>query len=353
MTAYYSNNMRSFLDDDPASIIYHLSRSDAASGFSQLSHKQFESWRHTIDISKQALKASKHSNDILGIVFEYRIPRREKRIDCAIIAPSDILLIEYKSGTSALNDDALEQGVDYGLDIVNYHEASRAYRVHVIICPTEYSGVDAIDRSIDKVASVQVCGKNQLARAIDNCVHTNIGNLTLDDWISSRYNPVPGILEAVNILFAKDNNRDINECLSSSSTLDRVVDYVTSQINKAKQQGKNKLLLISGVPGSGKTLVGLKLAHMTQSSADPFVYMSGNEPLLKVLKESLARSYSRESGCTLKEGRRHSEAMLHSVHAFIEERKRSNKPPIENVIIFHEAQRHGTLLRWKNECQTT
>jgi len=100
------------------------------------------------------------------------------------------------------------------------------------------------------------------------------------------------------------------------------------------------LMILSGVPGSGKTLVGLRLAH-AQRCNDQYrcAYMSGNGPLLKVLKASLARAYSKEEKCTLAEAKRYSEAMLHSIHSFIEEGRRSDRPPIENVVIFDEAQR--------------
>ncbi len=340
MAAYYLDNISAFLEKEVSEIKDILSKSDSASGFTQLSHKQIESWDNTIRCTKDALSASDYIDFLKGVVFEYRIPRREKRVDCVILGPNDIILIEYKSGTTTFNNEALNQGIDYGLDIVNYHEVSRDKRIHVIICPTEYPDFIEVKHTHDSLCSIQVCGKNGLSQAIDKCIKSTSGSLTLNDWITSRYKPVPGILDAVNILFAENNLGDIETCLSSSATLDQVVNYISEQITISKNKGSKKLLLVSGVPGSGKTLVGLKLAHMTNANDEHhFVYMSGNGPLLKVLKASLARSYAAAESCTIKEGKRYSETMLHSVHSFIEEGRRTQQPPIENVVIFDEAQR--------------
>src|SRR5699024_11537373 len=56
-----------------------------------------------------------------------------------------------------------------------------------------------------------------------------------------------------------------------------------------KRNQTQHLILVSGVPGAGKTFVGLNLAH----TMDNAVYLSGNGPLVDVLQD---RSEERRVG---------------------------------------------------------
>lgn len=321
-------------------IVEDLTRSDAVSGFSQVSHNQLESWRGTIELTKECLLHPDLRSKIVGVIFEYRVPRREKRIDCILVTSYEIIIIEYKYGAASIKSSYLEQGVDYGLDIYHYHEESHGRPIHVIVCPTNYNRTDEQIYESNLLSSLSVVGQSNLINVVQTCISGKYGNLSVEQWVGSRYRPIPGILDAANMLFANSDLGDIEKCLTSSIEIENVIAFIKSEVDDATVNKKNKLLLVSGVPGSGKTLVGMRLAHSAQGSDQhQFVYTSGNGPLLKVLQESLAVGYAKNHEVTKVEGKRYAQALLHSVHSFIEENERSEEPPFETVIIFDEAQR--------------
>jgi len=339
----YAESASKFTSTQLTDVLDTLSRSDAASGWSQLAHAQLQSWRDTIPLLQNALRDSRLSLNALGIVLEYRLPRREKRLDCALISSNVVVIIEFKAGAHSLGDVAATQAVDYGLDIHNYHEESRNKRIHVIVCSTNPVPYEDWTHRTTKLASLILLGPDRLASELIRILHeaeiANVDKLA-QSWARSRYLPIPGILESINILFTSSIPEDIKSCLASSEELEIVVDHVIHLVKSSYKTGGHLLLLITGTPGSGKTLVGLKLAHTTLAEGDSgFVYMSGNGPLLKVLRESLKRNYMKNLKLTADLAKEHSEALLHSVHAFIEESQKSGKEPSERIVIFDEAQR--------------
>jgi len=340
MTAYYQAPTETFLTEDLDSILSKLLQSDAASGFSQVSQRQIGSWRLTIPGLKKAVAEAARRTAINGVVLEYRIPRREKRIDCALVGGKETVIIEFKAGSAGESESAVAQVVDYALDLRNYHKASHDLSIHAIVCATEFQGTrDLSGEAPLGIASLTLCGLNELASVIDKVFTASGGGVTAKEWADSRYAPVPGILDAVGLMFARNDAREINQCLASSEAIEATLSYIWSVTRQAHETGRNHLLLVTGVPGSGKTLVGLKLAHQAQSHGIQATYLSGNGPLLKVLKASLTNDYAKHNGCTKAHARTYAEALLHSVHSFIQESHLSGDPPSESLIVFDEAQR--------------
>ena len=340
MTAYYQAPTETFLAEDLDKILSKLLQSDSASGFSQVSQRQIGSWRLTIPGLKKAISESGKRGAINGVVLEYRIPRREKRIDCALVCGKEAIVIEFKAGSSTESEIAVSQVVDYALDLRNYHKASHDLSIHAIVCATEFLGSRDLSAEAPLgIASLSLCGLPNLASVIDQVVSSPGGGLTAKEWADSRYAPIPGILDAVGLMFARNDAREINECLASSDTIEATLAYIWTITRRAHATGRNHLLLVTGVPGSGKTLVGLKLAHQATSHGIQATYLSGNGPLLKVLRASLTIDYAKHNECTKAYACNYAEALLHSVHSFIQESRLSSDPPAESLIVFDEAQR--------------
>jgi hypothetical protein len=103
---------------------------------------------------------------------------------------------------------------------------------------------------------------------------------------------------------------------------------------------------VTGVPGAGKTLVGLNIAtqHIDKDSELYSVFLSGNGPLVAILREALARDRVRrqkENGTRLTKAKALSEvkAFVQNVHHFRDDCLVSPGAPIEHVVLFDEAQR--------------
>jgi hypothetical protein len=100
------------------------------------------------------------------------------------------------------------------------------------------------------------------------------------------------------------------------------------------------------VPGAGKTLAGLNLANTWHNveNSEHAVFLSGNGPLVDVLREALARNevaaakevgLKQRKGITLSKAR----AFIQNIHHFRDDALATKAAPIERVVVFDEAQR--------------
>ena len=140
MVAYASFTAKQFLETPDDAIFARLVRSDSVSGFSQLSHNQGWSWVKTIPLLREACRlliSNNSANSEVGVVLEYRIPRREKRLDAAFLFKSTLAVIEFKAGSSASIGGASTQVSDYCLDLAYYHARSIGKTIILIVCTTE------------------------------------------------------------------------------------------------------------------------------------------------------------------------------------------------------------------------
>lgn len=189
------------------------------------------------------------------------------------------------------------------------------------------------------------CNALTLAQALEQSLEFAEGE-TIDpqEWVTGRYKPTPTIVEAAMALYARHSVADISR--SDAANLGETSGFVTKVIQEARKRGTKSLCFVTGVPGAGKTLVGLDVAtHSTDSETELHaVYLSGNGPLVKVLHEALARDKVRreaEAGRRLRIGdaRRQVKAFIQAVHHFRDHGLADPRPPHDHVAIFDEAQR--------------
>jgi hypothetical protein len=348
MSVKVQYSSRDFIAENPAVIKDKLLRSDAISGFSQVAHNQISAWDAEIKLLK---KSAQELSDIvqdlqISIILEFRIPRREKCLDAAILIGGTVVVIEFKVGETSIHEDDIRQIEDYALDIAYYHSYSAERRIVPILCPTAMETFE--DRFIDgdaPIESIQCCGGKHLTSALKRCVQREITapskhfNHAL--WAQSPYRPIPGMIEATIELFSSHKSRDIQYSLADNSAINEtrrsIEHFVSSQIKERQKI----LCLVTGVPGAGKTLTGLQLVHSTSINKLNWatVFLSGNGPLLKVLKEALARDYQIQKKGTLRHGRQRAQTLLHTVHSYLDESSRHDNAPTERLVVFDEAQR--------------
>ena len=341
---YYSAKARDFLRDDVAKILGELTMHHTHA----LDDLQKNAWLEQVDILKNEIKCFRDSY----IAFEYSIPRMGKRIDVVLLYKNIVFAIEFKVGEKSYPAHALEQALDYAVDLKNFHEASH----NKVIVPVLIS-TNAPDSTLrlkpypDKVYEPIKANKNNFGEYITKCTEQLEPSHPIDDfaWMNSIYKPTPTIIEAAQALYQGHTVQDISRSDSGATNLGVTSDCISEIIEDSKQKNTKSICFITGVPGAGKTLAGLNIANERHNvdEGEHAVFLSGNGPLVKVLQEALARNevaLNKARGIKLskKASLSHTKAFIQNIHHFRDDSLKEKIPPIERVAIFDEAQRAWT-----------
>lgn len=345
----YSDTFSDFVRRSSDEILGKLSR--RAGG--DVDFTQNNAWQEQIAILK-ALTLPEAERDSAKLYFEYTIPRLGRRADVVLIVGHVLFVLEFKVGESSFNPSALDQVWDYALDLKHFHEASHDLRIAPVLIPTK-----AETQTISLQPTLHEDG---LVRPIRSSVSALQGviadalafftapRIDINKWERGRYLPTPTIIEAARALYAGHSVESISRSDAGAKNLAITSKAVDQIIDSAKANGKKAICFVTGVPGAGKTLVGLDVAnrHLDKDSATYSVFLSGNGPLVAVLREALARDKverrARE-GNVLRKGdaRKEVETFVQNVHHFRDEYLKDSGPPPEHVVLFDEAQRAWTL----------
>lgn len=348
--SYYCNSISSFLKDKPNEILGTLTNYGAKYGFDS-SKEQIEAWQSQISSLQEKLKESCCSGDI---IFEYDIVRLGKRIDVVLLIKHMVFSLEFKNGADKYLARDAEQAEDYALNLKNFHKESENLYVCPILVATEAKEREnVLDVYEDGQIHLQYANKTSLMGCIRN-VYNKYGSdekIDFEKWYNSQYCPTPTIIEAAVTAYRDNTVREIAHSEAGQADIEACEKAIEEIIEDAKTNKKKALCFITGVPGAGKTLVGLDMAskNLNVEENTKAVYLSGNGPLVEVLKQALIdNSYKRkaenEKRKINKDERKEIEV---AVNAFIQEAYRFRNDniiregiePPENVIIFDEAQR--------------
>lgn len=280
--------------------------------------------------------------------LEFLIPRMGRRADLIVVYRGTVFVIEYKLGAKLFERSGLDQVYGYGLDLKNFHETSHSAPIVPILIATHAPKSFAFEPiwSADRLAKPICVTPGDLVKAIQKISSDN--QLAIDPkfWAKGRYRPTPTIVEAAQALYRGHAVEEISRSEAGAENLTHTADYVASAIEAAKEQKQKIICFITGVPGSGKTLAGLNLATARQRahSDEHAVFLSGNGPLVEVLREALALdaiARAKEAGQkttkTLED--RRAAAFIQNIHHFRDDALSSSLAPVEKVAIFDEAQR--------------
>jgi hypothetical protein len=281
--------------------------------------------------------------------MEFLIPRMGRRADLIVLQDGIIFVVEYKVGEEQFDRSSLDQVYGYGLDLKHFHETSHHRPIVPILVATEATGVveQALAWDDDGLARPLRVNAGELASAINHtCRLWGATPIDPAQWLAGRYHPTPTIVEAAQALYRGHDVEEISRSEAGAENLTRTTGYVTQTIDIAKRQRRKIICFITGVPGSGKTLAGLNLATARQRahSDEHAVFLSGNGPLVTVLREALALDAvvrAREAGkvaSKTQEDRRAS-AFIQNIHHFRDDALASDAAPNEKVAIFDETQR--------------
>ncbi|MCW5956449.1 MAG: DUF2075 domain-containing protein [Pyrinomonadaceae bacterium] len=338
---YYSQSIENFLIADVNAVIGELALNNEFT----LELGQKEAWQTQISFLKESLK------DRTGFIYlEYSIPRMGKRIDTVIVDRNVIFVIEFKVGQGEFLTADIDQVWDYSLDLKNFHETTRDQIVAPILVATSA-------RKVIQPAQFAIGADNLFAPIKTNpdgfvdvynaVLAASIGDaIDHSSWADGRYSPTPTIIEAATALYRDHSVEEISRKDASAKNL-KITSAAVSQVIAQSQENREKsICFVTGVPGAGKTLVGLDIAtkYLDSSGGSQSVFLSGNGPLVAILTEALARDAVVRGKCSgekIKKGEARSriKAFIQNVHHYRDEYLKDDRAPVDHVAIFDEAQR--------------
>ena len=373
----YNNEIVKFLKEEDKIILGELCNNY----FGVVQSTQIDAWNEEISIVKKVLLSIGRNGQI---IFEYDIPRLGKRIDVTVLLSGIVFCLEFKVGETLVLEKDVDQVLDYALDLKYFHKFSNDKIIAPILIATKIkksSSEILISPYDDKVVNPLVCGKNELFNIFTLVLNKFPDEKQIDDnWIISPYAPTPTIIEAAKSLYENHSVEDITRHEADNVSTDRTIAYILNVIKKSKENNEKSICFVTGVPGAGKTLVGLDVAikQTYQGNKEPVkdegaVYLSGNGPLVAVLTEALAKDNQikcSENGIkkNLSDSRREVSKSIQIIHRYRDNMLLKIKNPVENgrleidpskavkqedagfgevehVAIFDEAQRSWTHKR--------
>jgi len=351
---YYKNEIVNFLTTPSTEILGILAQNNDF----DLEQNQRDAWLEEIRILQNTLQIYKGS-----IYFEYSIPRMGKRIDVVLLIGSVIFILEFKVGEKEFPSYAIDQVWDYALDLKNFHETSHEHYIAPVLIATKAktaSVIISLTLHNDKILCPIKCNKELLGQVINDTLRFADGNeINPVQWETGRYQPTPTIVEAAMALYNGHSVSEISRSDASAINLSETSEVISEIIRVSKENSQKSICFVTGVPGSGKTLVGLNIAttHIDKDTDLYSVFLSGNGPLVAILREALARDkvrHEKERGNKIKKTNALSDVKLfiQNIHNFRDECLiDSDKPPIEHVALFDEAQRAWDLRQTANFMQ--
>ncbi len=306
-----------------------------------------EAWKSEISIMKDVI--SSLSNKDGKIIFEYDIPRLGKRVDVVLLLDGIVFCLEFKVGESKILEADIDQVLDYALDLKNFHKFSEDRIIVPILIATNYKNSSTnIQMSVydDRVVNPLVTGKAGVFTLINEVLKRFPSESTINpDWIISPYAPTPTIIEAAKSLYENHTVEDITRHEADKVSTDRTISYILNVIQKSKETQKKSICFVTGVPGAGKTLVGLDVAvKQTYQGQDvpieeeQAVYLSGNGPLVAVLTEALAQDNFKKCKANgekkkITDSRREVSKSIQIIHRYRDNMLAKIKNPVENGVL--------------------
>ncbi len=342
--AYYTASIFDFCNQTPNEVLGEMIRQHSF----DLTAFQRDAWVEQTLLLSDALAGHKGK-----IYFEFSIPRMGRRIDSVVIIGPVVFVIEFKVGASTYEAADLDQVVDYALDLHNFHEGSHnAILIPILVAtraPAEGCQISMLPDSglINPIR----CNSDNLEETINSALNVKLEqSIDCSTWEGSGYKPTPTIIEATLALYNGHSVSEISRSDASTLNLSETSNIVAEIIALSKDQSQKSIVFVTGVPGAGKTLVGLDIAttHIDPDDELYSVFLSGNGPLVRILQEALARdkvARVKANAEKIRKGDALSEvkAFIQNVHHFRDEGLLDLiNPPVEHVALFDEAQRAWT-----------
>ena len=338
--SYFSSSVTDFLNASDDAILGELARAHHHA----LEHQQRNAWIKQVEVLKEQLQA-----DSSGHLFlEFSIPRMGKRADVVLLRGGVVFVVEFKVGSESFDRFAIDQVHDYALDLKNFHLGSHSLPIVPVLVATRSEQVSSkVHWADDLVADPLLVGSCGLggALAIQRPHRGPEDDVAVEGWRTSGYRPTPTIIEAAEALYRSHNVEEISRSDAGAKNLRATSDRIAEIIEASKRGVRKSICFITGVPGAGKTLAGLNIAakRAERHEDEHAVFLSGNGPLVDVLREALARDQVAREGIRKSDASRAVRRFVQNIHHFRDHYLDSSEVPFEKVVVFDEAQRAWTV----------
>ena len=342
--SYYSATIKEFLSTYENTIIGEMALQHPF----DLNDVTKASWLSEIRILKRELKDIPDGH----VSLEFKIPRMGKRVDTVVANDGILFLLEFKDGDTEYRNSTFKQVMDYALDLKNFHKGSRDKLIVPIAVPTQApANSPVIQKYKDGVFRPFGVNQTQIGSAIRAISEKwRQPGFDYETWEKAEYMPTPTIVEAAQALYNNHNVEEITRSDAGAQNLNLTTNEIKRIVAHSKANNRKSIIFVTGVPGAGKTLVGLNLAseYHDNELEEHAVFLSGNLPLVTVLQEALARDKVKRE---LEENNRRIskdaalrevKTVIQIIHHYRDEYVGNNICPSDRVAIFDESQRAWT-----------
>ncbi len=343
LRSYYSASLPQFLQQSPSEILGIIHANDISAETSLL---QNNTWEAEIAILKDQLRRLDEGR----VIFEYTIPRMGKRVDTVVLHKNIVFLLEFKCGDTEYRQSTYDQVYDYALDLRNFQKESHDKLLVPMMISTNAPRMQNVLRTRERIIEPLRCNAENIGAAITYiAAHYHEPAFDYIAWEHSEYLPTPTIVEAAQALYRGHNVHDITRSDAGAENLTVTTDELNQIIEYSKANHRKSICFVTGVPGAGKTLVGLNIAieRSDAQQGEHAVFLSGNYPLVTVLQEALARdkvAQEKQRGHRVSkaDALRSTAAFIQIIHKYRDSFVGNQNIPPEKVAIFDEAQRAWT-----------
>ncbi len=342
LRTYYSAPISDFLNQSVSEILGIIHSNDISA---ETTIQQSNTWETEVSILKDQLRGLDGQ-----VIFEYTIPRMGKRVDTVVLHRNIVFLLEFKCGDKEYRASTYDQVYDYALDLRNFQKESHDKLLVPIMISTGAPEVTNTILERDRIIEPLRCNAANIGRTLRNVCDKFIEpEFNYAAWENSEYLPTPTIVEAAQALYRGHNVHDITRSDAGAENLTVTTEEINRIIEHSKANNRKSICFVTGVPGAGKTLVGLNLAIQRSDArrGEHAVFLSGNYPLVTVLQEALARDkvmQEKQHGTRMSkaEALRRTTTFIQIIHKYRDSFVSNEHIPPERIAIFDEAQRAWT-----------
>lgn len=314
----YHSSVEEFIGLDQKTWIDRMKSTFRASYSMPLGEPQIRAWRDCFTVLQAELPAVQTKYPGLQIIFEYALPYESgRRPDVILLSQESVIVLEFKQYGDVRPAD-VDQVKAYARDLREYHFESRNRRVIPVLLLT---GIGT--QRPEPHDGIVLCSRGWIGNLVDKMIGRAVTPCDAEQWMNSPYEPLPTIVDAARTIMKHEKLPNIRKV--NSTVIPQAIKRLTALAKDAKAHNNHVLALVTGVPGAGKTYLGLQYVYDICESNEHVnsLYLSGNGPLVKVLQDAL-----------------NSRVFVQNVHTVVNEFIGGKMDSFEkNIVVFDEGQR--------------